>query len=182
LKSIIKYIIPFKGLKEGAHKFEFVAEEDFFKEKNFADINHGSYKIDIILSKTGSVMTLEFNISGFVNVMCDRCLEYFDLPTKFAGSLYIRFSDDPDYRSDTYPADDLLILSPEIHEIDLSQYIYESIKLSIPYKRLHPSNKKGDSDCNEVMLSKLRELSNSDGEDNTDPRWDKLKSINFKTN
>jgi len=182
LKSTSKYIIPIKGLKEGVHKFEFMAEKTFFEEKNFVDINHGSYKIDIIMNKTGGLMILEFNISGFVNLMCDRCLEYFNLPTEFNGSLYIRYNDDPDYKTDTFKADDLMILSPEKNEIDLSQYIYESIRLSIPYKRIHPENEKGDSDCNELMLSKLRELNNSDGEEDTDPRWDKLKSINLKTN
>lgn len=47
--------------------------------------------------------------------------------------------------------------------VDVAQYVYESICLSIPPQRYHPND--GESDCDPVMLKKLNELK-ADAESN----------------
>ena len=42
-------------------------------------------------------------------------------------------------------------------EIDLKQYIYESIVLSLPYQRVHP-----EGECNPEMLERFRIVSDSE--------------------
>ena len=74
----------------------------------------------------------------------------------------------------------MVIIPNEYHEIDISQFIYELIILSVPTKKVHP--KVLDGTMNSEALTKLKELEikenkSSENEDITDPRWDKLKSL-----
>lgn len=41
-------------------------------------------------------------------------------------------------------------VSPEEEDIDLTQYIYESIILSLPYRRVHP-----DGECDPDMMARF---------------------------
>ena len=75
---------------------------------------------------------------------------------------------------------DILVWDNEYYELDVSQFIYELIILSVPTKKVHP--KVLDGTMNSEALNKLRELEikknkSSSNEDVTDPRWDKLKSL-----
>jgi uncharacterized metal-binding protein YceD (DUF177 family) len=74
----------------------------------------------------------------------------------------------------------LLILPHGEYEVDLSQYIYEMIVLSIPQKRVHPGVK--DGTLQTEALKKLKELQVKEHtvekkEEDIDPRWDKLKQL-----
>ena len=75
----------------------------------------------------------------------------------------------------------MLILPFGEFEIDIAQYIYEMIILSIPLKRIHPGIKDGSLDTE--ALTKLKELTikeqkkENKEEENIDPRWDKLKQL-----
>ena len=74
----------------------------------------------------------------------------------------------------------MVIIPNEYHEIDISQFIYELIILSVPTKKVHP--KVFDGTMNSEALTKLKELEikenkSSENEESTDPRWDKLKSL-----
>ena len=65
-------------------------------------------------------------------------------------------------------------------EVNIQQYIYELIVLSIPLKRVHPGVEDGTLESD--VLDKLEELSinnneNKNDEDEIDPRWDKLKNL-----
>jgi uncharacterized metal-binding protein YceD (DUF177 family) len=75
---------------------------------------------------------------------------------------------------------DVIIVDEDEGIIDTSWLIYESIVLAIPIKHVHAPGK-----CNPAMSQVLEELSadrSSDEESNqsSDPRWDKLKTLNIK--
>ena len=92
--------------------------------------------------------------------------------------LIVRFGDS--YNNDN---EELLILPFGEFEIDIAQYIYEMIVLSIPLRRVHPGIK--DGSLNTEALTKLKELTikeqkkekKEEKEENIDPRWDKLKQL-----
>ena len=58
---------------------------------------------------------------------CDRCLEEFMMPVGYTGTLAVRYSE-TEQESDG----EVMWIGPSETEIDLSQYIYESICLSLP--------------------------------------------------
>ncbi|MNE66083.1 hypothetical protein D3C80_1616150 [compost metagenome] len=75
----------------------------------------------------------------------------------------------------------MLILPHGEFEIDVKQYIYEMIVLSVPLRRVHPGVK--DGSLKTEALTKLNELAvkeqkkENKKEENIDPRWDKLKQL-----
>lgn len=173
LKLGNQYIIQFKGLKEGKHPFNFEINKPFFEEFQVLEAADGKLSVEIILNKKSQHLELDIQITGFVNVQCDRCLDYFDLPIAYKEKIYVRFSEQPLDNNDN-----IIELPPNEYELNLKHYLFESVGLSIPYRKVHPEDKKGMTSCNKEMISKLEALKSSDEHNNDiDPRWDKLKNI-----
>lgn len=174
-----RLIIPYKGLKEGVHFFSYYIKDNFFKLINYSDINKGGLTAKIRLDKQTRQLVLEVEIYGGVNVMCDRCLDYFDLQVHFNGTLFAKFINErKDFEENI--EEDYMLIPNDNYEVDISHYIYESICLSLPVQKIHPVDKDGRSQCNKKMLIKIAEYSaNRQADSNIDPRWTKLKNINI---
>lgn len=166
------FVIPYKGLKDAVHTFETQIGNSFFDEFKSEEIKGGNLSVLIRLDKKEHLMVFDFEIEGNVNLMCDRCLDFFNQPTNFEGKFYVKFGEET-----MEETEELLILSNDEYEIDLSKFIYDSIILSLPITRIHPDDEEGNSTCNEAMLDKLEEHQ-IDEEDHIDPRWEALKNIN----
>ena len=176
MKSMNEYLIPFIGLKLGKHQFEFNIGKKFFDEFNFDEFESCDIKANVVLEKKSTMLEINFKHKGTVNLPCDLTGEQFDLPIKGKIKLVVQFGEE--FNNDN---DELLILPHGEHQIDLSQYIYEMIVLSIPQKRVHPGVK--DGSLQTVALKKLNELQVKEAEEiikkeeEIDPRWDKLKQL-----
>jgi uncharacterized metal-binding protein YceD (DUF177 family) len=65
-------------------------------------------------------------------------------------------------------------LGSEIHELDLSQPIFEFAHLALPNRRIHPDA----ADCDQDMISRLDGPDDgNDTEEPIDPRWNALKEL-----
>ena len=166
--------IPFKGLKEGKHEFTFDLTEKYFQMLDYSEFEKGNLKVKIEMDKKPTHLVFDIEIFGAVQVLCDRCLEFFDIDAEFSGNLFVKFFLE---ENENDISEELLILQPEDYEVDLTHYVYESICLSLPYQRIHPDDEKGKSTCNKAMIKKLKQLTKNDKND-IDPRWEKLKDIN----
>jgi uncharacterized metal-binding protein YceD (DUF177 family) len=167
-----QYAIPYKGLKEGRHDFNFVADNSFFEQFESSEVKKGVINVQVALVKHSQFLELQFDINGKVTVHCDRCLEPFAMKVKHQAMLYVRFGEK------TYEqAEDLLILADSANEVRLEQYFYEYVHLALPYQRIHPDIE-GISGCNPEMMDKLN-AHKADGSNNAlqDPRWEKLKGL-----
>jgi len=172
-----EYLIPFVGLKLGKHHFEYQVGNSFFEIFDYNEFQNSNIKVNVVLEKKSNMLELSFKHSGTVNVPCDLTSEDFDLPIKGKMKLIVRFGDV--YNNDN---EELLILPFGEFEIDIAQYIYEMIALSVPLRRVHPGVK--DGSLNSEALTKLNELTikelkedKEEKEENIDPRWDKLKQL-----
>jgi uncharacterized metal-binding protein YceD (DUF177 family) len=174
-----EYVIPFVGLKLGKHKFEYQINNAFFEIFDYNEFQNSDIKVNVVLDKKSNLLEISFKHQGTVNVPCDLTSEDFDLPVKGKINLIVRFGDS--YNNEN---EELLILPFGEFEIDLAQYIYEMIVLSIPLRRVHPGIK--DGSLNTEALTKLKELTikeqkkekkEKEEEENIDPRWDKLKKL-----
>ena len=166
---LAKYTIPYKGLKDGSHEFEFTADKEFFEHFHFENDFQGSISVKATLLKKTLVMTLDLEIAGEINVICDRCLDRFMYPVKGASTLFIKFGE-------TYEEldDDVVVVPEKESEIKIAQYIYELILLSFPINFIHPDDEDGYSTCNEEMMQRLDEHSEKE---EIDPRWSELKKL-----
>lgn len=175
MRNLAAYTIPFVGLKLGKHQFEYDIDNEFFEHFEYDDLNSSNVKIDLLLEKKTTMMELTFKASGSVNVNCDLTNEPYDQPIDGSLFLVIKFGEKFNDENE-----DLLILPHGEYEVNVQQYIYELIVLSIPLKRVHPGVEDGTLDSE--VLDKLEELSinnneNKNDEDEIDPRWDKLKNL-----
>jgi uncharacterized metal-binding protein YceD (DUF177 family) len=107
-------------------------------------------------------------------VLCDSTGEPFDLPIKGKINLVVKFGEE--FNNDN---EELLILPHSEHQLDVKQYIYEMIVLSVPQKKVHPGVK--DGSLKTPALEKLKSLSvgepKEEKKSETDPRWDQLKKL-----
>jgi uncharacterized metal-binding protein YceD (DUF177 family) len=177
MKQLNEFLIPFLGLKLGKHQFEYQIDNTFFANYNYDEFESASIKVNVVLEKKSTMLELNFKHKGTVHVPCDLTGEMFNLPVKAKLRLVVQFGEE--FNNDN---DELLILPHGEHQIDISQYVYEMIVLSIPLKRVHPGIK--DGTLQSEALDKLNELKVTEQnagkkveQDNTDPRWEQLKKL-----
>jgi uncharacterized protein len=164
-----QFCIPFTGLKTGEHRFNLIVRDEFFERYNYSDLRKGDLTVGLILDKQEGILTLTFDIAGTVEVICDRCLEYYDQPVAGRERLYIRFG--KDFHEET---DEIMIIPETENQIDVGHYIYEYINLLIPYRHVHPDDDRGESTCNRDVIRKLQEYQRHDL---ADPRWEVLNDL-----
>lgn len=164
-----KFIIDFKGLSIGDHDFNYEIDDKFFECFEYSEIKKGDLKVNITLEKQERMLILNFRINGFVNIICDRCLEYYKQTISGEKILIIKSGENKHEETD-----EILILPESEYNINVSKYIYEYIVLLLPLKHVHPIDENGNSGCNKDMLEKIKLLSKKKKYDN---RWDALKKI-----
>jgi len=175
MKSTNEYLIPFIGLKIGKHQFEYQINKKFFEEFGFDEFESCDIKVNVAFEKKATLLELAFKHKGTVNVTCDVSGEQFDLPVKGNIKLVVQFGDV--FNNDN---EELLILPHGEHQLDVKQYIYEMIALSIPLKRVHPGVKDGtlkSEALDKLNENSVKEKKEEKKEEEIDPRWDKLKQL-----
>lgn len=173
-----KYRINFQGLSEGLHEFEFDVDNLFFDSIEYSEIKKGNLKVKVLLNKKSTFLELDFQIEGIIELNCDRCLDEYNQPINYNGKLFVKFSESEDDL-----AENIISLLPSEYEFDISHYIYESINLSIPLKRVHPDDENDDVTCNPEMLERLNYYIIEDPTDkDIDPRWEKLRNLKANKN
>jgi uncharacterized metal-binding protein YceD (DUF177 family) len=176
MKKTKEYLIPFVGLKLGKHHFEYQIDNTFFDIFDYDEFQNSDIKVTVVLEKKSNMLEISFKHAGIVHVPCDVTGEDFDLPIKSKMKLIVRFGEE--FNNDN---EELLILPFGEFEVDIAQYMYEMIVISVPLRRVHPGVKDGTLESE--ALKKLNELAvketkkENKQEENIDPRWDKLKQL-----
>lgn len=146
------YSIAYKGLKPGPHDFDFKVGAELFEAFPATEIRGGDCDVRVHVERAETQLALDVTIEGYVVVACDRCLDDVRVPVDFQGRLLVKFSDEiREYDGE------VMWLSPVESEVDLTQYIYESIVLALPYQRVHP-----EGECDPAMLEKFRIVSDEE--------------------
>jgi uncharacterized metal-binding protein YceD (DUF177 family) len=170
------YDIQFVGLKLGKHIYDYEINQTFFEYFEFDEFNTINVNLNIHLEKKTTLLELNFSGNGSVNINCDVSNEPYDQPINFNFNLVVKFGQEYNNENDS-----ILIIPHGSYEINIAQYIYELIVLSIPQKRIHPGVE--DGTLNSEILRKLEDLSpNADltsesSSNDVDPRWNKLKKL-----
>lgn len=146
-----KYSIDYRSLGNGRHTFDFEADGALFEAMESNEIKGGRCDVHVVLDKSDSMLVLHTDISGYVVAECDRCLEDCDVPVAYEGDLTVRFSDEVH----DYDGEQMWIAPGE--PLSLAQYVYESIVISLPYRRVHP-----DGECNPDMMARFTPASDAD--------------------
>lgn len=172
MKDLKQFNIPFVGLKEGKHLFEYKIDRTFFEIYNYNEFEKVAINITLEFVKKSTLFELTFTASGTVNIPCDVTNEYFDQEITATLPLVVKFG--PEYNDDN---EEILIVSHEVYQFSVAQFIYEMIVLGVPNKRVHPQVI--DGTMKSEALDIFEELATKEEKniETTDPRWDKLKSL-----
>jgi len=170
MKTLSKYNIVFKGLKTGIHEFNFHVENDLFDYFGKGIINDSDISAKVVLEKQDTLIILTFDISGTVNIQCDRCLDYYDQPVKSENKIFVKYEENEDEENE-----DVIFIHQGDSEINVGKLIHDFIILALPLKKVHPNDKNGNSLCNPEMIKRIEKMSIA--EKKTDDRWDKLKKL-----
>jgi len=176
MKHNREYEIAWQGLKPGPHTYVYDIDDRFMQERDADDsFSDWDAKVTLKFDKHEGFFMLHFDVDGLVNVPCDRCgddfklrlWDEFDLVIKLMGEEAEQIEDEVDVvfipRSETV--------------INIGDWLYEFVMLSIPLQHIHPDKADGSSGCNPQALHLLDKLSDP-GEPVSNPLWKGLESLN----
>ncbi len=158
--------IPILHLEDGIHTLE---EQVSSESLHFSGESFYPFPVDVTatLNKFGANLRCRVQLSTRQHFRCDRCLSEFDQP--FQGTFEVLFH----IGKDTWETDedDVVHLSRETIEVDLSDRIREYLLVSVPMKRLCSEA------CRGICPGCGCDLNHEEcqcGEKPPDPRWEKL--------
>jgi uncharacterized metal-binding protein YceD (DUF177 family) len=88
-------------------------------------------------------------LEGCVVRSCDRCLKDVTVPIAYSAPILVKFA----ANHESEEGDEIIILDTTATEVDLSQYIYDSVCLTLPLQSIHPIGQ-----CDPEMEKKIAEL------------------------
>ena len=173
--------IQFSGLKSGIYQFDYTLDDSFFSDFKNEKILGGKVFFDVKLEKKERLMLFFFAYSGKVRTTCDRCLDEIEWPIEGKETLCVKLSD-----TETSDDENVVILPESAFKIDLAQWMYEFVAVSMPIRCVHPDDADGNPTCDPEMMKYLsdedwnEEEEEENGDDNEngdteiDPRWSAL--------
>jgi uncharacterized metal-binding protein YceD (DUF177 family) len=169
LNYLKEFMIPFRGLSLGTHQYDWEIGKKFFEAIENPDILDCELSVKLDLDKQERMMVLNFHISGEIETECDRCLDMLVLTPTINQVFIIKFGNE--YLEES---EDVLIIPENDYQFDVSGLIFDYISLSLPMKKVHGEDEKGNSLCSGEVLSRLNSI---EEEDEVDPRWNALKNL-----
>ena len=173
MDPLIQFSIPVKGLRDGIHQYEFQVDDAFFKQFEQSPISEGLLDLTVIFDKRPDMYILQFDFKGTVKSECDRCLETIDLPLVDSQRLLVKFSEETEQEEA-----DVIFIPRETQQLNVANYVYEYICLSMPLIKTYDCENDENAVCNEEMLKYLDEKPAETEE--TNPIWEALKKLNTK--
>jgi len=170
MKNLNEFKIPFVGLKEGKHQFDFKIDQSFFDLFEYYEFEKVDFNVNIDFNKKETLLELDFVADGTINVPCDITGENFEMEVKGDFSLVVNFEEKFNNENEN-----LLILPYQSSHVEVQQYIYELIVLSVPQKRIKPGVSRDGIKGVEELEEKLESKENI--EQKGDPRWGQLKQL-----
>ncbi len=162
------YKLPFGGLSEGEHLFDYSIDNAFLGQFDTLLEYEGSLEAKVLFFKKSQKRKLTIFISGEFQTNCDRCLESLVLEFKAEEVFYLQEQRGEEFTEN----EDVILITKEQQEIELSQIFYEIIILHLSYSKTH-----SDKECDTQMLEMMTSLKEREIKKEIDPRWAELEKL-----
>ena len=169
------YKIRIAGVEIGTYSYSMVCDKAFFELSEISEVEDGLLNLQIEMDKSEKMLDLKFHFVGEVVAPCDRCLDPVTIPMDFDEQLIVNLV--PEVEEDFENDENIWMVDENIYELDLFHFIYETIRLALPHRIVHPDDENGNSTCNPEVLKKLESLSQSEKPQEIDERWAALKDL-----
>lgn len=172
-----EYEIAFVGLKPGVHEYDYVITDKFFEPFQQQDFKNCQAQVKLSFDKKTGFMLLRFEIGGSLEVTCDRCNNPlpFELWDEF--NVTVKIVEEPELMNDQEDDPDVYYISRGESHIDVSNWIYEFINLSIPMQKTCQYEKMDGPHCNPTVLDMLKKLETKEPEKKDNPIWKGLEKF-----
>lgn len=168
-----QFDINILGLSNLTHDYEWTIDNSFFEALEEPLIEKGNLHVKATLTKSERMVVVDLDITGNVELVCDRSLEDFKHLLAIKSTTYFKYADEYAEISE-----EIINIPHNLDKLNLAQLIYENIGVNIPIKKLHPKFdlSEQESDDEEITLV----YGNKEPSENTeeiDPRWSALKNL-----
>ena len=153
-----EFEIAFVGLKPGIHEFNYEIGDKFFEPFQHQDFKNCKATVKLTLDKKTSFMLLKFEIGGNLEVVCDRCNN--DLPLQLWDefNITVKIVEEPETMNEEELDPDVYYIGRGESHVDVSNWIYEFINLSIPMHKTCDYENMDGPYCNPAARDLLKKL------------------------
>jgi uncharacterized metal-binding protein YceD (DUF177 family) len=170
-----EFEIAFVGLKPGVHEFSYHIDERFFEEYNEQDFTSPDAQVKLLLEKNSGFMILRFEVGGRAEVTCDRCGNNLPIQLFDEFRVTIKMTDDPELMNEQEEDPDVYYISRTESHIDVKDWIFEFVNLSIPMQRTCEYETMEGPYCNPAARELLNNMKPAEKESN--PIWKGLEKF-----
>lgn len=171
-----EYEIAFVGLKPGVHEFNYHVDDRFFEEYNIQDFRNARAGVKLLLEKSNGFMILRFEVGGTVEVACDRCSSNLPMQLFDDFTVTVKMTDDPEIMNAQEDDPDVFYISRGESHIDVKDWIYEFVNLSIPMQRTCEYENMDGPYCNPAAREALRKMKPEENS-GSNPIWKGLEKF-----
>jgi uncharacterized metal-binding protein YceD (DUF177 family) len=171
VEALQAHTIPFSGLKDGTHDFDFVLGPDFLAATGVEDFLGGELQAHVTLEKSAHLLVTNIHVDGHIDMLCDHCNARMQQPVK--GDQRQIFKLTAETETDD---DELVSIDPKANDINLTHYLFECVSLHLPIRHVHPQGQ-----CDPDVESALEKVLVHHSPE-SDPRWAVLQDLKNKQN
>ena len=178
MKGLKQFDIHLFKLPVGTHDYQFNIKDEFFEWFENEIVEQGNLQINVSLSKSETMIEMDFDIKGTVLLECDRSLDPFDFPIHTQKTMRYRLGDEHQELSDEF-----MVIPRNSQTLNLASLLFEFISLEVPMKKLHPRFREEDENNEEFIYTSNGEAEGNNAssftnqEETVDPRWAALKNL-----
>jgi len=177
MSSRREYEIAFVGLKPGVHEFDYKVDDRFFEEFGAQDFTLEEGSVKLLLEKNNGFLLLRFQVGGKAQVVCDRCSN--DLPLELFEdfTITVKMTEDPDTANEEEEDPDVYYISRGESHLDVKNWIYEFVNLSIPMQKTCSFENMDGPFCNSEAREVLKSISVAPEAQKENPLWKGLEKF-----
>jgi uncharacterized metal-binding protein YceD (DUF177 family) len=171
MEKLTEFDIQIYKLSNKIHEYEYAVNDSFFAKFEGEIVESGDFLIKIALDKRENIIELNIFFDGYINLICDRSLKDFKQNTSIEKKVLFKYGEE-----EAELKEDVFIITKNTQTINLAHFIYETIALEVPLKKIHPDEQVEDEDTDEYIYIDDSLDSEKDNEV-ADPRWEALKNL-----
>jgi uncharacterized metal-binding protein YceD (DUF177 family) len=172
-----EFEIAFVGLKPGIHKFDYEIDDKFFETFQQQDFFNCKANVKLTLDKKTGFILLKFEMGGNLEVTCDRCNNNLPLELWDEFRITVKMVEEPELMNDQEEDPDVYYIGSGESHVDIANWIYEFINLSIPMQRTCSYEKMDGPHCNRAAMDVLKKMSAGEKETKENPIWKGLEKF-----
>lgn len=130
-----EFEIAFVGLRPGIHEFNYEITDKFFDAFQQQDFKNCKANIKLTLDKKNGFMLLKFELGGELEVTCDRCNSNLPIELWDDYNIIVKMVEGAEQMNNQEDDPDVYYIGRGENHLNLENWIYEFINLSIPMQK-----------------------------------------------